>query len=120
MAKKPSQIPEDKLALYDKLISTKPDVERKGASLPYTSVNGNMFTFLSEVGLLGIRLPKEERDGFLAKYKTTLFEAHGTVLKEYVTVPDSLLKNTKVLKKYLDISYEYVKTLKPKVSKKKT
>jgi hypothetical protein len=31
-----------------------------------------------------------------------------------VTVPDSLLKNTKELKQYLNLSFEHVKTLKPK------
>ena len=41
-------------------------------------------------------------------------------MKEYVTVPDSLLKNTNVLRKYLDMSYAYIKTLKPKATKKKT
>jgi len=35
-----------------------------------------------------------------------------------VTVPDSLLRNTKELGKYLDLSYEYVKALKPKPAKK--
>jgi hypothetical protein len=30
-----------------------------------------------------------------------------------------LLANTKELKKYLDLSYEYAKTLKPKPTKKK-
>ena len=44
-------------------------------------------------------------------------EAHGTIMKEYVAVPESVLKNTKELEKYLDISYEYVKTLKPKAQK---
>jgi hypothetical protein len=40
-------------------------------------------------------------------------------MKEYVTVPDSLFKNTKVLGKYLDMSRVYIKTLKPKPTKKK-
>ncbi len=35
-------------------------------------------------------------------------------MKEYVPVPDSLLKNTNELQKYLAISYEYAKKLKPK------
>jgi hypothetical protein len=39
---------------------------------------------------------------------------------EYVTVPDSLLKNTKELAKYFALSYEYVGSLKPKPSKKKS
>jgi len=40
-------------------------------------------------------------------------------MKEYVTVPDSLLKNTKDLRKYLELSYAYIGTLKPKSAKKK-
>ena len=119
MAKTTNQIPPDKLALYDKLIQTNPEIERKGASMPYTSVNGHMFTFLSESGALAIRLPKAERDAFLEKYHTTLHEAHGTILKEYATVPDELLRNTEELKIYFDLSFGYVKTLKPKPKKEK-
>jgi hypothetical protein len=37
-----------------------------------------------------------------------------------VTVPDNLLKNTKELQKYFDLSYRYIQTLKPKPLKKKT
>lgn len=43
-----------------------------------------------------------------------------TVMKEYVDVPDAMLQNTKELKKYLEFSYEYAKTLKPKPSRKKS
>jgi TfoX/Sxy family transcriptional regulator of competence genes len=39
-------------------------------------------------------------------------------MKEYVTVPDSLLKNTKELQKYLELSYRYIETLKPKPTNK--
>jgi hypothetical protein len=42
----------DKLELYEKLIATNPSVERKGATVPYTSVNGNMFSYLSKEGKL--------------------------------------------------------------------
>jgi hypothetical protein len=41
---KKSAIPPDKLALSEKLIATIPEIERKGAVHPYTSVNGHMFT----------------------------------------------------------------------------
>jgi hypothetical protein len=43
-----------------------------------------------------------------------LFKSYGVVKKDYVTVPAMLLENTKELKKYLQVSYEYVRTLKPK------
>jgi hypothetical protein len=104
---------------YEKLIRTHPKIERKGAANPYTSLNGHMFSYLNPSGTLALRLPKGERETFLKKYKTTLFEAYGVVMKEYVTVPDALLKNTKRLQKYLEMSYDYIKTLKPKPSKKK-
>jgi hypothetical protein len=117
-AKKKCNIPADKQALYDKLLATNPKIERKGAANPYTSLNGHMFTYLNPSGTLALRLPEKKREEFLKKYKTTLFEAYGAVMKEYVTVPDSLLKNTKVLQQYLDMSIDYIKTLKPKPTKK--
>lgn len=110
--------PSDRVALYDKLIATIPTIERKGDANPYTSLNGNMFTLMHEERL-AIRLPEDEREKFLKKYKTSLYEAYGTVMKEYVAVPDSLLENTKELQKYLEMSFEYAKTLKPKPTKKK-
>jgi hypothetical protein len=111
---KKSTIPPEKSKLYEKLIATHPKIERKGAVHPYTSLNGHMFTYLDQTGTLGIRLPQNQVDVFLKKYKTTLFKSYGVIKKDYVTVPDGLLKNTKELKKYVEISYEYVKTLKPK------
>jgi hypothetical protein len=119
-AQKKSPIPAEKVALYEKLLATQPEIERKGADNPYTAVNGNMFSLLvSPEGRMALRLPKEEREQFLKKYKTTLFEAYGAVMQEYVGVPDGLLAKTKELQKYLAVSYAYAKTLKPKVSKKK-
>ena len=116
--KEKNDIPADKLNLYDELIKTNPAIERKGIKLPYTSFNGHMFTFLSESGTLAIRLPENERESFLIQYNSSLMESQGTIMKEYVAVPESLLKNTNELKKYLDMSYEYAKTLKPKDLKK--
>ena len=109
-----AEIPEDKLELYEKLVSTNPNVERKGAAVPYTSLNGHMFSFLTKDGTLALRLPTAERNAFLSRYKTHLCEQYGTVMKEYVEVPEALLKNTRELKKFFDLSYAYVGSLKPK------
>jgi hypothetical protein len=110
-------VPPEKLELYDRLIAMRPDIERKGATVPYTSVNGHMFSFLSASGSLALRLPSPERESFIELYKTSLVEAYGVLLKEYVQVPDELLQNTGELKKHLDASYAYVSSLKPKASK---
>jgi TfoX/Sxy family transcriptional regulator of competence genes len=109
-----------KVELYEKLIATMSGLERKGDVNPYTAINGNMFTLLHQSERLAIRLPEDKRQEFLKKHKTKLFEAYGAVMKEYVAVPDALLKNTKELKKYVEFSYEYAKTLKQKPSRKKS
>ncbi len=111
---KKSTIPADKLELYEKLIATNPNIERKGAVHPYTSLNGHMFTYLDQTGTMAIRLPEDQLEPFLKKYKTMLFVSYGVVKKGLVTVPDALLQNTKELKKYLETSFEYAKKLKPK------
>jgi hypothetical protein len=118
-AKKPD-IPADKLALYEKLIATHPEIERKGAANPYTSLNGHMFSLLlGPEGRMALRLAEKDREAFLKKHKTALYEAYGAVMREYVAVPDALLKNTKLMEKYLGMSYSYVKSLKPKPTTKK-
>jgi hypothetical protein len=111
---KKSTIPSEKLELYEKLIATNPKIARKGAAHPYTLLNGHMFTYLDQTGTLAIRLLQDEVEAFLKKCKTTLFKSYGVVKTDYVTVPDGLLKKTEELKKYLEISYEYAKALKPK------
>jgi TfoX/Sxy family transcriptional regulator of competence genes len=70
--------------------------------------------------LLALRLPATEREAFLKRYETTLCEQYGVVMKEYVRVPASLLKNTPALAKYLDTSYRYACTLKAKPTTKKS
>jgi hypothetical protein len=117
--KEPSTIPEESMQAYSKLVGSIPGLEQKGATMPYTSINGNMSSFLDKDGTLALRLSKEDRESFIAKYKTKLHEAHGTVMKEYVLVPDVLLKKTKELQPYFVKSHEYVGMLKAKAIKKK-
>ena len=112
-------VPSEKLELYEKLVATNPNIERKGATVPYTSLNGYMFSYLSKDGKLALRLPAAEREAFLKKYKAKLCEAYGRVQKEYVEVPDSLLSSTRELKRFFDCSYEYVGSLKPKPTTRK-
>ncbi len=116
MAKKETYPHAAELALYEKLVATQPDVERKGAAVPYTSVNGNMFSYLTKDGTLALRLPAGAREAFLAKHKTKLVEAYGIVQKEYVSVPAALLAKTAELKKHFAESYAYASSLKPKAT----
>ena len=65
-----------------------------------------------------MRLPTGEREAFLRKYQATLCTQYGIVQKEYVMVPDAVLKKTTELKRFFDLSYAYVSSLKPKPKSK--
>jgi hypothetical protein len=107
------------LELYDRLVASVPGAELKGAAVPYTSVHGHMFSYLSKSGVLALRLPEGARESFLKKYKTKLCTQYGVVQKEYVEVPAALLKKTAELKPYFAMSLAYVGAMKPKPNAKK-
>jgi hypothetical protein len=111
--------PAESVALYEALLATNPEIERKGATMPYTSVNGNMFSLLTSDGTLALRLPEPDRAAFLERHDTTLCEQYGVVMKEYVRVPAALLRDTRALAKYLDVSYRYARSLRPKPTTKR-
>jgi hypothetical protein len=114
----PSITTEERVNLFNKLVATLPEAIRKGDTMPYTSINGNMYSYISKDGFLALRLGASDREAFLEKYNTTLVYAYGIIQKEYVTVPDSLLVNTDELKPYFELSYQYVSSLKPKPTTK--
>jgi hypothetical protein len=58
----PGGPPPEKIMLYEKLVASNPAVERKGDTVPYTSLNGHMFSYPSKEGKLALRLPPDERD----------------------------------------------------------
>ena len=106
--------PPERLGHYERLVESTPGVERKGATMPYTSRNGHMFSFLDKSGSMALRLPKDSLESFLAHYATTLAEQHGRTMKQYAVVPDDLLARTDELRAWFERSYEWVGTLAPK------
>ena len=107
---------EEAKARYVQLVETVDDASLKGAKIPYTSMNGNMYSYLGENGV-ALRLAADVREEFLAKYQTTLYHAYGIVQKEYVTVPPGLFAMTDELAPYFRVSFDHAKTLKPKPTK---
>lgn len=114
MATKKPDAPAEKVALYDALIDSNSQVIRKGEENLHTSLNGNMFSFMDKVGALSLRLGKEDRAAFLIEFDTRLSIQYNIEMKEYVVVPDALLRDTPALIKYFDLSFHYVSSLKPK------
>jgi hypothetical protein len=82
------------------------------------AANSHVFTYLSKTGVMALRLPEIEREAFLKKYSTRLCIQYGIVQKEYVEVPDNLLRKPSELRKYLQASLTYVSAMKPKAAAK--
>lgn len=120
MARPTPSIPADKLSLYDALIATLPGVERKGAAMPYTSVGGHMFSFLTPTGALALRLPADALATFLAEQGGRPCVQHGALLKEYAEVPDALFARTAALRSTFALSHAYASGLRPKPTLAKT
>lgn len=106
--------PPAQLAYYERLIDSTPGIVRKGVTLPYTSRNGHMFSFLDASGSMAMRLPPDARQDFIARYESSLAVQHGHTMKEYVVVPVSLLERTNELAPWLARSHDWIGTLKPK------
>ena len=113
--------PEAKQLLYRRLLESVPEVDAKSNfGSAYRAINGNMNTIISRHGVVGIRLSEPQRSELMERHATELFRGDPTwpPAMEFVTVPDDLLEDTKTLKPYLELSLDYVKTLKPKPTKK--
>jgi hypothetical protein len=106
--------PPNRLGHYTRVVDSTAGVELKGATMPYTSRNGHMFSFLDPSGSMALRLPPGTGQEFVAQYQTTFAEQHGHTMKEYVVVPDSLLERTDELAAWLARNYDWIGTLKPK------
>lgn len=105
---------DEKLALYDQLISRCPRFDRKGKSMPHTSANGHMFSQLNKEGQLGIRFSREVQEKYIAELNTTTFKSYGATMQGYVLMPESLWDDHDTLAAYLNESYDYVMSLDPK------
>lgn len=119
MSPKPAPgAPLDRVEAYDRLVAAIPEVERKGATMPYTSVNGNMFSYLDASGSMALRLSAPDRSEFIERFSTTFHRAYGIVQKEYVTVPADLLDDPAQLLSWFRASHAYALTLKAKPTKR--
>ncbi|WP_299116005.1 hypothetical protein [uncultured Winogradskyella sp.] len=105
---------DDALNVYDKITEACNGFERKGKKMIYTSSNGYMFTLLNKDAEIGIRLPKDVATKFMEQHNTGYYYSYGAKMKDYVLVPESLWKDTKLMVNYFEQSFAYVNSLPPK------
>lgn len=115
MAQKRVTVPADKLELYERLVApVEGDERRSNFGSLYTAVNGNMSSMISKHGLVGIRLPEPDRSAFLATFQTELFRGDPAwpPAREFVAVPDWLLRDTDAVRPYFERGHRYAASLK--------
>ena len=105
---------EERLKIYEEIISRCPRFERKGKTMPYTSANGYMFSQLNKAAEIGLRLSKEAGEKFKEEHQTTIFKSYGAVMRDYVLIPDNMLGDIDLLAKYFNKGFDHVMSLKPK------
>jgi len=105
---------QEKLSLYDALIAKCPRFARKGKTVPCTTANGHMFSQLNKDGQLGIRFSKDVQRQYIRALNTSTFTSYGAVMRGYVLMPEHLWGDLDTLARYLNESYDYVMSLKPK------
>jgi len=82
--------------------------------MPYTSANGYMFSLLNKDGELGFRFSKKVQQKYITEFNSSIYKSYNAVMKGYVLVPKKMLKDLDQLAIYLNESYDYVMSLKPK------
>ncbi len=99
------------LEAYRSLVVRFFDDKVKGKANPYTSMNGNMYSFLDKTGVVCLRIPKDRRAAFMEQFGTGPVEQYGAIMKEYVALPGSLLADPEALKDVFSDCLAYARSL---------
>ncbi len=112
--------PPELIALLDKMVLSFDCQRRMMFGYPVYFVNNNMFTGTHQDNVF-LRLSEVDREEILSKSdEVSPFEPmKGRIMKEYVVLPDSILKDSRRLRRWLNRSYDYVSSLPKKELKKK-
>ena len=103
--------PSESLERYRAMAASVPGIAVKGKANPYTALNGTMFSFLDQSGVICLRLPKAQHTAFLAKYGPRPVAHRGAVTEDYVAIPDTVARDPAALAALFAISVAYAETL---------
>ena len=111
--------PPELVDLFSSILPGPPAAGRKMFGYPAGFVNGNMFMGLFQDEMI-LRLPEDARQKLVEAAGAKPFEPMpGRPMKEYVSVPRSVMKDRKKLGLWVKRAFEYGASLKPKSKSKK-
>ncbi len=106
------------LPAYQRLIASVPGAKLRGAKMAYTSLNGNMYSYLTERGTLALRFRPSTQGAVTAALGAVPCLAFGRVQKDYVEVPAARLAEPGVVEPYFRLCHDLAATLKPKPTRR--
>jgi TfoX/Sxy family transcriptional regulator of competence genes len=106
--------PEALVATFDEVMPGPPATKRKMFGFPAGFVNGNMFMGLFEDNMI-LRLPAELREELIQRHGAKPFAPMpGRVSKEYVALPESMIRDSQRLSSWVAKALVYGESLQPK------
>lgn len=111
---------ESVLKAYISLVAQFDGVEIKGKKMPYTAVNGNMFSFLDDHDRLCLRFSEERKAELNSFHGTTDVIQYGAVMRGYIPLtPETMMHDNELVELFRE-ALAYATSLKPKPTKKKS
>lgn len=110
---------DETLSCYLEVVRDYDDLKVKGKAMPYTSMNGNMFSFLDKEGTLCLRMSDDDRKAFVQRHNALQVIQYGAVMRGYVPLPPAITQDAAALRHEFKKCYANARTLKPKPTTKK-
>jgi TfoX/Sxy family transcriptional regulator of competence genes len=111
--------PAELVATFDDVMPGPPATKRKMFGFPAGFINGNMFIGLFEDSMI-LRLPPELREELIRLNGAKPFAPMaGRVMKEYVALPESLVRDREMLSAWVGKALVHGESLEPKAAKAK-
>lgn len=94
------------------------DMPIKGKANPYTSMNGNMFSFLSKQGDICLRLSKDSQSAYWQAHGGEPVMQYGSVMRGYVALSDEVLADGDACAHWFSLCLADAQALPAKATKK--
>src|SRR5437879_6676813 len=112
--------PQALVATFDEVMPGPPATKRKMFGFPAGFVNGNMFMGLFEDHMI-LRLPAELKEELIQRHGAKPFAPMpGRVSKEYVALPESMIRDSQRLSSWVSKWLVYGESLVPKTKRTHT
>lgn len=99
------------LAVYRELVARFFGDIVKGKANPYTSMNGNMYSFLDGDSRICLRMSEPDRLAFAKAYGTEPVKQYGAIMRGYVAIPESDLADASGLAEAFEACHRYATSL---------